>query len=118
MRHLLLDTYQLILNVTGAEMVSMTIINKVIHVYAYLHHTHVTKTHFGTGAVRLSIRIFFTIKPHNHVKMPRITNFLSEKFKLSLKRFLTAISVIYVILELIRIINRELSCQLTDLIFG
>lgn len=99
-------------------MVSMTIINKVIHVYAYLHHTHVTKTHFGTGAVRLSIRIFFTIKPHNHVKMPRITNFLSEKFKLSLKRFLTAISVIYVILELIRIMDRELSCQSTDLIFG
>lgn len=63
MRHLLLDTYQLILNVTGAEMVSMTIINKVIHVYAYLHHTHVTKTHFGTGAVRLSIRIFL---PLNH----------------------------------------------------
>lgn len=50
--------------------------------------------------------------------MPRITNFLSEKFKLSLKRFLKAISVIYVILELIRIMNRELSCQLTDLIFG
>lgn len=98
-------------------MVSMTIINKVT--YAYLHHTHVTKAHFGTGAVRLSIRIFFTIiKPHNHVKMPRITNFLPEKFKLSLQRFLKAISVIYVILELIRIINRELSCQLTDLIFG
>lgn len=50
--------------------------------------------------------------------MPRITNFLSVKFKLSLKRFLKAISVIYVILELIRIMNRELSCQLTDLIFG
>lgn len=40
------------------------------------------------------------------------------KFKLSLQRFLKAISVIYVVLELIRIMNRELSCQLTDLIFG
>lgn len=65
-------------------MVSMTIINKVI--YAYLHHTHVTKAHFGTGAVRLSIRIFFTIKPHNHVKMPRLTNFLSEKIQIVIKK--------------------------------
>lgn len=93
-------------------MVSMAIINKVTHMHICIIPM------LQKLAVRLSIRIFFTIKPHNHVKMPRITNFLSEKFKLSLKRFLTAISVIYVILELIRIMDRELSCQSTDLIFG
>lgn len=85
-----------------------------------LHHTHVTKAHFGTGAERLSITIFL---PLNHTIMLKclglLTFYLKNiKFKLSLKRFLKAISGIYVILELIRIMNRELSCQSTDLIFG
>lgn len=85
-----------------------------------LHHTHVTKAHFGTGAEKLSITIFL---PLNHTIMLKCLGLLTFylkiiKFKLSLKRFLKAISVIYVVLELIRIMNRELSCQLTDLIFG
>lgn len=96
-------------------MVSMTIINKVTYAFASYP---CYKSSFWYRSCETFNQNFFTIKPHNHVKKPRITNFLSEKFKLSLKRFLTAISVIYVILELIIIINRELSCQLTDLIFG
>lgn len=53
-------------------MVSMTIINKVI--YAYLHHTHVTKAHFGTGAERLSITIFL---PLNHTIMLKCLELLT-----------------------------------------
>lgn len=84
----------------------------------YLYYIYVIKVYFGIGVVRFLIRIFFIIKLYNYVKMFRIINFLFEKFKLLLKRFLIVILVIYVIFELIRIMNREFLCYLIDLIFG
>lgn len=99
-------------------MVLMIIINKVIYVYVYLYYIYVIKIYFGIGVVRFLIRIFLLLNYIIMLKCLGLLIFYLKKFKLLLKRFLKVILVIYVIFELIRIMNREFLCYLIDLIFG
>lgn len=91
-------------------MVLMIIINKVI--YVYLYYIYVIKVYFGIGVERFLIIIFLLL---NYIIMLKCLGLLifylkNIKFKLLLKRFLKVILVIYVIFELIRIMNREFLC--------
>lgn len=77
-----------------------------------LYYIYVIKVYFGIGVLRFLIRIFFLL---NYIIMLKCLGLLifylkNIKFKLLLKRFLKVILVIYVIFELIRIMNREFLC--------
>lgn len=77
-----------------------------------LYYIYVIKVYFGIGVERFLIIIFLLL---NYIIMLKCLGLLifylkNIKFKLLLKRFLKVILVIYVVFELIRIMNREFLC--------